>query len=448
MTPQPASGVAANTLIRITVTCNDRRLDVGVPSRTPLAELLPGFARSLGVLDPTLVHGGYSLVNAEGTTLEPAHGLATQGVSHGELFTLNCGALQPEPKVYDDIVEAVADTVERQHKPWTAQDSAQTALATSAALLVMGAVLLMGASQSSGIASLIAGCAALLLITVGGVLSRFEQPMAGLVLVLTASIFGAVAGYTAVPGNIAWGWPIVALGGGAALTSMIGALIIPAKKEVALIPALSGLIVAVAAAITAVFDLAPSGVFAITLALAATLGNGLPWLAMSTSKLKIVTPENDQDIFSDPAPINPAEISAQFARGQRVLLATRASLGIVTVVTAPFVVESGIIGTVLCALCFVGMMLKSREVYARVDVLTIMSTGVVGLVVTGVSAVVIHPEWREALVLALGVIAAILVSLTLLSSKPRMGVGRVADAVDLVALALLLPLGVTVAGIA
>ncbi|MFC4224044.1 type VII secretion integral membrane protein EccD [Lysinibacter cavernae] len=448
MTPQPASGAAVNTLIRITVTCNERRLDVGVPSQTPLAELLPEFARSLGVLDPLLVYGGYSLVNAAGTTLDPAAGLASQGAGNGELYTLNCGATQAEPKVYDDIVEAVADTVERQHKPWTAQNSSYTALATSAALLVVGAALLLGAPQSSQLTSLIAGCAALLLITVGSVLGRVKQEVAGLVLILIASVFGAVAGYTAVAGENLFGWPLAALGGGAALTSFIGVLVIPTNKEVALVPGISGLVIAVAASVTALFDFAPSGVFALTLALAATLGNGLPWLAMSTSKLQIITPQNDQEIFADPQPIDPANITAQFERGQRVLLATRAALGVVTVIAAPIVVGSGVIGAILCALCFVGMMLKAREVYAKADVLTIMSTSVIGLVVTGVSAVVLHPDWRESLVLAFGLVAAVIVSLTLLPTKPRMAVGRIADAVDLIALALLLPLGVTVAGIA
>jgi hypothetical protein len=49
---------------------------------------------------------------------------------------------------------------------------------------------------------------------------------------------------------------------------------------------------------------------------------------------------------------------------------------------------------------------------------------------------------------ALGIVAAFLVGLTLLSTKPSVRLGRIADGVDLVALTLLLPLGVTVAGLA
>lgn len=453
MTSAQSAAVAATSLVRVSITCNDRRLDIGIPSEAPLAELLPGFARNLGVLDPTLVHGGYSLHRADGTRLDADRGLSSQGITDGSLLTLICGALQPEPRVYDDVVEAVADAVEKQHSPWSDRDSAHTALGTSTAFLAVGALLLLGTGGGL-FGSLIAAAAALLILVASAVLSRLKQPLAGPVLSLTAALFGAVSGYLLVPqqelesAGAIWGWPLAAAGAGALIVGGIGAFIIPERREICLVPAVSGLTIGAAGLITALTAAEASAVYGMTIAVAATLGNAIPWLSLSSSRIDVVSPQNDLEIFDDPAPIDADAIAGRFRIGQRVLLSGRAALAIVVLIATPVVVASGIPGAVLCTLAFVGVMLGSRQTYARADVLLIMGTGVLGLLVTGASAAITHPDWRQVLVLILCAAAAITVSLTLLSNKPHMRLGRVADGVDLFALALLLPLGVTVAGLA
>ena len=42
---------ASRALVRVSVQSEGRRLDIGIPGQLPLVELMPGFARSLGVLD-------------------------------------------------------------------------------------------------------------------------------------------------------------------------------------------------------------------------------------------------------------------------------------------------------------------------------------------------------------------------------------------------------------
>ncbi|GAA3592702.1 hypothetical protein GCM10022198_15780 [Klugiella xanthotipulae] len=445
MTPPPSPGGTTSSLIRITVMSNDRRLDIGLPATTPLAEMIPGFARSLGVLSPDLVHGGYSLLRADTTVLDANRGLSVQSVKDGDILTLTSGALQPDPMIYDDVVEAVADAVEKQHRPWTAHDSATTALATSTAFLIAGALLLLGIGREVGLAALIAGCAALLIVTASAVLSRMNQPQAGQVLSLTAAVFGAVSGYLAVPSEAPWGWNIAAAGAGAAVVGIIAAIIVNSHKEISFIPTIGGVIIASAATVSAVTSADPGAVFAMTLAVSATLGNGIPWLALSSSRIRVTSPQTDMEIFQDPLPLNTADITARFIVGRRVQISLRAALGLVALASTPIVVASGVPGALLCTLCFVGTMLGARQTFARSDVLIVMGTGVAGLLLTGLSAALAHPEWREFLVLTLGVIATLLVGLTLLSTKPHMRLGRIADGVDLCALALLLPLGVTVA---
>ena len=63
------SGAVASGLVRVTVTSGTRRVDLVLPGAVPVAELLPELARSVGLLDPAAVHGGYRVGTADGRRL-------------------------------------------------------------------------------------------------------------------------------------------------------------------------------------------------------------------------------------------------------------------------------------------------------------------------------------------------------------------------------------------
>ena len=440
-------GASVGSLIRLTITHNDRRLDIGVPTHTPLAEHLPGFVRHLGALDPSLVYGGYQLTTAEGTVLSAERTLAEQDVRDGDLLALVAGALQPEPHLYDDVVEAVGDAVGRQQAPWTGRDSARTALAASTAFLVVGAILLSFA-EDPRFGALVAGAGAVLIVTVAAILSRMQQGAAGLVLALTSSVYGAVAGLLVARTDLVWGFPLAGAGVGALVFSLIGAAVLASRRDYATIPAIAGLVIAIAGAVTGALQGDPVVVFGLTLAITGTLSNGLPWLALSTSRITVVSPHSDEEIFFTPPPIDGAGVGIRYSIGHRVLIILRISLTIVALVCTPAIVGSGVPGALLCALAFVGLMSSARQAFARGEVLAIMGAGLTGLLLTGITTALAHPDWQPALVVILSLSAAIIVGLTLLGTRTSLRVGRIADAVDIFSLALLLPLGVAVAGLA
>jgi type VII secretion integral membrane protein EccD len=442
-----APGVPVSTLVRLTITHNDRRLDVGIPTHTPLMEHLPGFVRHLGALDPSLVHGGYWLQRADGTVLDAERPLLDQGVRDGDLLTLSSGALQPDPQVYDDVVEAVGDAVSRQQAPWTGRDSARTALAASTAFLVIGAVLIATTSHSL-FTALVAGAGALLVVAVAAVVSRLGQPVSGLVLGLTATVYGAVCGYLLVPAGDLWGYPIAGAGAGATVVGIVAAASIARYRELAITPMITGFLVAIAGLVVGSTSIEATSVFAVTLAACATLCNGLPYLALSTSRITVVTPHSDQEIFLTPPPIDGQDVAARYALGHRVLLVLRIALALVVLVAVPIVVTDGVSAAVLAALAFAGLMTSARKTYARSEVLAILGTGIGGILLVGVTTAIAHPDWQPALVLVLTIGAAVIVGLTLLSSRTGIRIGRLADLVDVFSLVLLLPLAVLVAGIA
>lgn len=435
------------TLVRVSIVSEGRRLDVGVPAQVPLIELMPGFARSLGVLDPTLAHGGYALHRADATVLDPSRSLGSQGVHDGELVTLVRGGLIAEPRIYDDVVEAVIDATSGQHSDWTPRDSARTALAISLSFLALCAVLLLSSGQNFGIGAIIAGSGVVLLIATAAVLTRIGQPEAGHALGLAAAAFGAIAGFLAVPSDQMWGWPLAAAGLGALVVGGMALAFTQHGPEIHLIPITFGLVIGITATIAAVVGSAQIAPYAIMVAVIATLANGLPWLALSSTRIRVISPQSDVEVFAPPVPIDADDVRRRTLAGQRVLVALRIALGLATLLATPLIASSGVTGALLCTLAFAGMMFQSRQAYARLGVLVVMVLGAVGLTATGLVVSATQPDLRAVLLSVLLVATALLVGLTLLSPRARLRLARLADTVEVLLLALLLPLGVATAGI-
>ena len=55
------------------------RVDLVLPGAVPVAELVPELARSVGLLDPLTVHGGYTVTGPDGRRLSGDAGLVLQG---------------------------------------------------------------------------------------------------------------------------------------------------------------------------------------------------------------------------------------------------------------------------------------------------------------------------------------------------------------------------------
>ncbi len=442
-----SQAVATGTLVRVSVVSEDRRLDIGVPASVPLIEIIPGFARSLGVLDPTLAHGGYALHRSDGAILDSTRSAGSQGVRDGELLTLVRGGLTAEPRVYDDVVEAVIDATSSQHGVWSPQDSARTALAISIAFLALCALLLVSAGPSLSFGPLIAGGGTVVLAVAAAVLTRLGQHEAGHALGLAGAAFGAITGYLLVPTQTLWGWPLAAAGLGLLIFGGMGLAFTQQKPEIHLIPITLGLALGITSAVAALVAPGSHGPFAIMIAITALLSNGLPWLALTSTRIRVISPQSDLEIFADHAPINSVEVADRAAAGQRVLVSLRVALGLAVVVSTPLVASSGAAGAALCTLAFVGMMFQSRQTFARLGVIVLMAIGAAGLAVTGLTVSASQPDLRTALLTLLLIATAVLVGLTLLRPKARMRLARLADTVEVIALALLLPLGVASLGI-
>ena len=189
----------ATSLVRLSVTSGTRRADLGIPGSIPVAEVIPDLARELGVLDAHSASMGYRLVRSDGSAVESDRSLAAQGIEDGSVLALEPNRPDGD-KVYDDVVEAVADLVETQFTPWTAANSAGTAVGAAVVLFVAAAYALFTARDSGLLIAALAGACAVLLVGAAAVLAHVrQQPSAAVALALTAVAYAGVAGYAAVP---------------------------------------------------------------------------------------------------------------------------------------------------------------------------------------------------------------------------------------------------------
>ncbi|MBD3784160.1 MAG: EsaB/YukD family protein, partial [Micrococcales bacterium] len=222
---------AAASLVRVSVSSGTRRADLGVPGGIPVVEIVPELARELGVLDAEQASHGFRLVAGGGTLLDPDRSFAAQGVGDGAVLSLE--VVDPSTdKVYDDVVEAVADVVETQFAPWTARHSAGTAVGASVVFFLCAAWALFTARDTGALVAAVALAVALLLVGAAAVLHTRAQTGGALALALTALAYAATAGSALSPADPLWGRGLVWVGAAVAVVGLAAALAVPRHRLV------------------------------------------------------------------------------------------------------------------------------------------------------------------------------------------------------------------------
>ena len=169
-----ATSASTSGLVRVTVASGTRRVDLVLPGSVPVAELVPELARSVGLLDAATVYGGYRVLTQDGRRLASDAGLTMQGVEDGGLLTVAAGVDETPPRVYDDVVEAMSDAVERDLKPWEPAAGRRTALTAATLLLALGAFALL-LQRGSEVGAAAAVIIAVLLVVGAVVLSHAQR---------------------------------------------------------------------------------------------------------------------------------------------------------------------------------------------------------------------------------------------------------------------------------
>lgn len=435
------------TLVRISAVAGERRIDLALPGAVAVAELLPEIVRQVGLLDRDNVHGGYRLVAQDGRVLSDDLGLVAQSIDDGHVLAVTAGVDEEPPRVYDDIVEAMADAVEKDVRPWEPAAGRRTTLI--AALLVLGlGALTLGLQRPSVVAGAAAGVAALVLVVSALVLARVRaEHETAVVLAWGAVLYAVTAGLTAAPEGQFLALPAALAGLGAAavgLTGLFGLL----QHRMALLPAIgAGIVFATAGGVLTQLDVRAAAAYAVALVVVVVAGSALPWLALTGGGTKVPQAHDLHDVTADPAPIDPERVRTDVRMGHELLLGITTTVGLMLVLTAPMLVTLGISGALLGVCAATVLLLRTRQYRSGSEVFAGLAAGVAGIAVLGLSVALLEPAWRPALSVVLAVAATLLLLASLLPGAPSVRRGQLGDLAEGAALVALLPLLVLATGL-
>lgn len=444
------SGATASGLVRVTVTSGTRRVDLVLPGAIPVAELLPELARSVGLLDPATVHGGYRVGTADGRRLAPDTGLVLQGVEDGGLLTVTAGVDDPPPRVYDDVVEAMTDVVEHDLQPWRPASGRRTALMAAGLFLFLGAIALL-VQRGSDLAAAATAVVALALCAGGIVLSRAQrEPEAAVGVSWLGAGYAAVAGVMFAPtGTDLFGEPLAYAGAGALAAGVVCVIGLGAGRTLVFPPVVVGVLALVVGLYLRSDDhrFEPAPLLTTVLALVVLAGSVFPWLALGATSTQVDQLYSPADITADPDDIEPDRVSADARIAHEILLAISGTVGLLLVLVVPLAVSLGVAGTLLAVDACLIVMLRTRQYRTGSEVLIGLGSGIAGLVVTALAVLSMHEEWRPTLAVLLAAVGAVLLAATLTPSVPSVRRGRFGDVLESVALLTLLPLLVVAIGL-
>lgn len=439
--------VGTSGLVRVTVASGTRRVDLVLPGAVPVAELVPELARSVGLLDPATVYGGYRLVTADGRRLAPDAGLILQGVEDGGVLTVAAGVDDRPPRVYDDVVEAMTDVVEHDLRPWEPAAGRRTALAAAGLLMALGAValLIQRGSLLAGVAALVVSVA---LVTGAIVLSRVQdEPEAAVAVAWTGALYAAVAGLMLVTDDPFFGLPVAAAGGGAMAAGLVCLVGLGQGRALVIPPVVVGAIFAATGLVMRAAEFDPAVVLTIALGLVVMAGSIFPWLALGVTGTAVDQLYTTADITAEPRRIDPTRVGADARLAHEILVAVTATVGLLLVLVAPLAVSLGVTGAVLAVMCCLVVMLRTRQYRTGTEVLVGLVSGILGLASVAVATLWLHPDWRPTVAVVLAASGAVLLAVTLLPAPPSVRRGRLGDVAESVALLSLLPLLVVAVGL-
>jgi type VII secretion integral membrane protein EccD len=437
----------ASGLVRVTVTSGTRRVDLVLPGAVPVAELVPELARRVGLLDAVTVYGGYRLVTQDGRELVTDSGLTIQGVEDGGVITVAAGVEDQPPRVYDDVVEAMTDVVERDLRPWDAAAGRRTALWAAVLLLLAGAGSLL-IQHGSDVAAASAVVVAVVLVLGAVVLSRTRgETDAAVTVALMGCVYASVAGLMIAWGTPFFGTPVAAAGAGALVAGAVGALGLAESRTLLLPPVVGGAVFLAIGLMMQTSSFDPAVVLTTALALVVIAGSVFPWLALGATGTSVDQLFSTADITADAEEIDSTRVSADARVAHEILVAVSATVGVLLVLVAPLAVSLGLAGTLVSVLACLVVMLRTRQYRTGTEVLVGLGSGVLGLVATALSVLWLHPDWRPSAAVALAVTGAVLLALTLLPQPGSVRRGRIGDLVETVALLALVPTLVIATGL-
>lgn len=442
--PIPLPESNAQQSLQITVFYQARNVTLHVTDGPIVADVLPDIARRLGVLDPSIAYGGFRLITSDGELLSASQTFAEQHVSDQSVLTLEPGASTDTDPVYDDVVEAVGDSVRQVYRPWTKDHTTLTSLLISMGMLAISAGWLALFPASVWDAALGIG-SAIALVALAALLHGKAMAMQATAIGLVSTAFAAAGGYqlvrSLVPGQAPYAMPMAGAGIGLLLAGCLAAAVIPSARPYGFIPMVIGLLMVIPGAVAAVMPAWMANVWIIAATLAALAANALPWMCLSFARISVQSPHSDAEIFALPEPIDYQDVKRRYITGSTLLFIGRVSVAATLLIAMPLLSSlSTPLGSAICLVAFLAMLLGSRQIYTLREMAVTVGTAGIGIICTGLIGVHAHPEFGIPLTILMMGCALSTIVLTHVARRQSLFATRAADMAETLCIMLLPPL--------
>ncbi|MDO5093262.1 MAG: EsaB/YukD family protein [Propionibacteriaceae bacterium] len=434
--PTTASS-SAGSLMPISLSMAGHTVDMSVPPNIALAELVPAMVKAMGPLDAGTATQGFVIRTSDGRALNQSKSLPDQDVRAGAVLALEATGTNTQDQSYDDLVEAVGTTVAENSTPWEKTHSVQLSAHASAALVLVASLLLLTGSRATVLTGAVGLTGAILTTLAAAVVARMPNRPGALSLGHTTPVLVACAAFAFAEGP--WfAMPLLSAGIGL-LVGSSALLVLPADLRVSIAgPITTGLSFLLVGSLIQAANVPPPAAASLTFAILIVLTLSAPWVAIAQLPVTVSSGEDEH--------IDPAKVSSNVTNSRVLVIALKAGCSVAMVVLSPLLATTP---TSVAVLTCVGLalMLSTRSLRSRVEVLLGVLTGMFLTVIAAVATTAVFPNALPWTLGATILAAVVLLAANVVSQKLRPWLTRFADALGIIALLAIPPLTALVWGV-
>ncbi|CCH35111.1 type VII secretion integral membrane protein EccD [Actinosynnema sp. NPDC047251] len=371
---------------RVTVVAPRTRIDVALPADVAVADLLPMLLDMAKEATPDggVRHGGWTLAKLGDSPLDPSRTLASLGVVDGELLQLRKRNENPPPPLYDDVVDAIAESDPDSFRPWTKDTARRYGHLAGALALIAAAVAVLLAGPLVGgdglWPAICAGAAAIVALAAGAVIARsYDATGTGVLIAAAGGLpMAYVAGLYTVPGEI--GRPNLLLASVLVLIFASAAILLIGRGiTVFIAAATAGALSGIAFLIGIFVDHPVVGIAAATAAVSLAALSVLPRLTIQLAKLPLPTvPGSAEDLKEDTGFPEYAVIERRTANAHEYLTGMIIGCGGIAAVFSVIAAGDGtVFGPILAVVVALVLLLRGRAYANGAQAVALLASGMV-----------------------------------------------------------------------
>ena len=371
---------------RVTVVAPRTRIDVALPADVAVADLLPMLLDMAKEATPDggVRHGGWALAKLGEGPLDPSRTLASLGVVDGELLQLRKRNENPPPPLYDDVVDAIAESDPDSFRPWTKDTARRYGHLAGALALITAAIAVLLAGPLAGGGNLVpaicAGVVAIASLVAGAVVARSYNATGTGVLIAAAGglPMAYVAGLYIVPGAV--GRPSLLLASVLVLIFASASIMLIGRGITVFIAAATAGALSGLAFLVGIFvDHPVQGIAAATAAVSLAALSMLPRLTIQLAKLPLPTvPGSAEDLKEDTGFPEYSVIERRTANAHEYLTGMIIGCGGIAALFAVIAAGDGSIwGPLLAIVVTLVLLLRGRAYANGAQAVALLASGMV-----------------------------------------------------------------------